>query len=83
MLVLKSEKSECLAQQSGSAQHLRQLGVWSCCGDESSHMQVLKLRAICSHCQKEAAFTHRLGDEKDVEVHMLSLFSACHADFTF
>lgn len=31
-------------------------------------MQVLKLRAICSHCHREAAFTHRLGDEKDVEV---------------
>ena len=46
-------------------------------------MQVLKLRAICRHCQKEAAFTHRLGNEKDVEVHMLSLFSACHADLTF
>ena len=33
-----------------------------------SCMQVLKLRAICSHCHREAAFTHRLGDEKDVEV---------------
>ena len=31
-------------------------------------MQVLKLRAICSHCHREAAFTHRLGDEKDIEV---------------
>ncbi|CAL5222064.1 g4365 [Coccomyxa viridis] len=30
--------------------------------------EVLKLRAICSHCHREAAFTHRLGDEKDVEV---------------
>ena len=74
MLALKSEVSECPAQQSGSAQQLRQLGVWSCCGDGSFYMQVLKLRAICRHCQKEAAFTHRLGDEKDVEVHMLSLF---------
>ena len=35
-------------------------------------MQVLKLRAICSHCHREAAFTHRLGDEKDVEVHPCS-----------
>ena len=34
-------------------------------------LQVLKLRAICSHCQKEAAFTHRLGNEKDVEVPLL------------
>ncbi len=33
-----------------------------------SGVQVLKLRAICSHCHREAAFTHRLGDEKDVEV---------------
>ena len=31
-------------------------------------MQVLKLRAICSHCRKEAAFTHRIGHEEDVEV---------------
>ena len=31
-------------------------------------MQVLKLRAICSHCHREAAFTHRLGNEKDIEV---------------
>ena len=31
-------------------------------------MQVLKLRAICSHCRKEAAFTHRIGDEEDIEV---------------
>ena len=35
-------------------------------------LQVLKLRAICSHCQKEAAFTHRLGNEKDVEVPLLT-----------
>ena len=31
-------------------------------------MQVLKLRAICSHCRKEAAFTHRIGREEDIEV---------------
>ena len=31
-------------------------------------MQVLKLRAICSHCRKEAAFTHRIGHEEDIEV---------------
>lgn len=31
-------------------------------------MQVLKLRAICSHCRKEAAFTHRISNEEDIEV---------------
>lgn len=30
-------------------------------------LQVIKLRAVCA-CRREAAFTHRLGLEQDVEV---------------
>ncbi|KAK9903332.1 hypothetical protein WJX75_003109 [Coccomyxa subellipsoidea] len=30
--------------------------------------EVFKLQAVCSGCHREAAFTHRLGDEQEVEV---------------
>ncbi|BDA50037.1 Thymidine kinase [Coccomyxa sp. Obi] len=30
--------------------------------------EVIKLRAVCNGCRREAAFTHRLGTEQEVEV---------------
>ena len=45
---------------------------WQSVSESWLMSQVIKLRAVCA-CRREAAFTHRLGQEQDVEVRMMTV----------